>query len=192
MAGCKCGRVTATSASTSTHTSSSVTSSKSVAPELDRGKWGSWWRRIAPLASDASARFALVEREGRYLFHDLVLLLMEQFLLLGYGLDVMVHSLGRVGGRRCHELALICQGRHLGRDGFGQVIVRVFVRESTERILLEWKGWGISLMPCGGGCCVEAILEGILDHPAKFDLCLCCVRKLVPIFKRTGVQSCGE
>jgi hypothetical protein len=174
------------------HISSSATSSKSVAPKLDQGKWGSWWRKTAPLVSNALVRVALVEQEGCYLHHDLVLLLMEQFLLLGYGLDIMVHLLGQIGGRCCRELALICQGRHLGHDSFGQVIIQVFIRKSTEHILLEWKGWGISLMPCGGGCCVEAILEGILDHPAEFDLCLCCVRKLVPIFKRTGVQSCGE
>ncbi len=90
----KCGWASATSAPMSTSTSLSPLSSKIVAPELDWGKWGSWWRRTAPLASDASACVALVEQEGCHLLHDLVLILLELLLLMGQCLDVLVHLLG--------------------------------------------------------------------------------------------------
>jgi hypothetical protein len=119
----KCRRALATSASASTSTSSSPLSSKIVAPKLDWGKLGYWWRRTAPLASDASARIALVEQEGCHLLHDLVLILLELLLLMGQFLDVLVYSLGLGGGCSCCELALISQSRHLHCDGVYQVVV---------------------------------------------------------------------
>ncbi len=47
-------------------------------------------------------------------------------------------------------------------------------------------------MACGGGCRVEPTLEGILNHPTEFNPCFVGLKKLVPILKRTYVESCGE
>jgi hypothetical protein len=51
--------------------------------------------------------------------------------------------------------------------------------------MLEWKGGGISLMACGGGCCVESTLESFLDYLAEIDPRFCCFVQLIPIFKCT-------
>ena len=117
----------------------------------------------------------------------MVLILVELFLLMGQCLDVLIHFLGRVGGCRRCELALIRQGRHLGCDRFGRVIVRIISGESSKRILLEWKGRGISLMARGGGCRIEPTLESFLDHSTEFDPRLVGVGKLVPIFERPNI-----
>jgi hypothetical protein len=188
----KCGQASATSAPAFTSTSLPLLSSKIVAPKLDQGKWGSWWRRTEPLASDALACVALVEQEGCHLLHDLVLILLELLLLMGQCLDVLVHLLGQVGSWSCCELALISQSRHLLCNSVCQVIIQIFTGQSSERILLEWKGWGILLMACGGGCCVELTLEGILNHPTEFNPCFVGLNKLVPILECTDVESCGE
>ena len=113
------------------------------------GKWGRRWRQTASLSSDA---VALIEQKSRHLLHHLMLILMELILLMGQCLEVLAHLLGRVGSRSCRELTLICQSRHLSRDRFCGVIVRIVGGESTKCILLEWKGGGISLVARGGGC----------------------------------------
>jgi len=79
-----------------------------------------------------------------------MLILMELILLMGQCLEVLAHLLGQVGSRSRRELVLICQSRHLSRDRFCGVIVRIVGGESTKRILLEWKGEGISLVARGG------------------------------------------
>ncbi len=144
------------------------------------------------MASNALARVALVEQEGCHLLHDLVLILLELLLLMGQCLDVLVHLLGQVGGCSCCELALISQSHHLRCNGVCRVVVRIFAGQSSKCVLLEWKGWDIPLMACGKGCCIEPTLEGILNHPTEFNPCLVGLKKLVPILKRTGVESCGE
>jgi len=93
-----------------------------------------------------------------------MLILMEEILLVGQCVHVLAHLLGRVGGSGSHQLTLIRQCRHLCRNCFcGVVFIQVIASESTKRILLEWKGRGITLMACGGGCCVESMLESFLD-----------------------------
>ncbi len=75
------------------------------------------------MASDASAYVALINREGGKLLNDLVLILVELLLLVGQCLDVLVYSLGRVGGRSCREVALVSQSRHLRHYCFGCIMV---------------------------------------------------------------------
>ncbi len=116
---------------------------------------------------------------------------MMLLLLMGQCLDVLAHLLGRVGGRSCHELALISQSRHLSRDRFCGVMVRIVGGESTKCILLEWKGGGISLVACSGGCRIEPMLECFLDHSAEFDPRLRGFAQLVPILERTDIQTRG-
>ena len=116
-----------------------------------------------------------------------MLILMEEILLVGQCLNVLAHLLGRVGGGGCRQLTLIRQRRHLCRDHFGGFFIRIVGGESTKCILLEWKGWGISLMTRSGGCHVESTLEGLLNQPAEFYPRLCRFSQLVPIFKRADV-----
>ncbi len=93
------------------------------------------------MASNTFAHVALVEQEGCRLLHDLVLILLELLLLIGQCLDVLVHLLGCGGGCSCCELALISQSHHLRCDGVCHVIVQIFAGQSSEQVLLEWKGW---------------------------------------------------
>jgi len=93
-----------------------------------------------------------------------MLILMEEILLVGQCLHVLAHLLGRVGGSGSRQLTLISQCRHLCCDcSSGVVFIQVVAGKSTKRIMLEWKGGGIALMACGGGCCVESTLESFLD-----------------------------
>ena len=128
----------------------SAVSSVVVFSESVWGKRGRRWR----LSSDATSSVALIEQKSCHLLHHLMLILIEEILLLGQCLDVLAHLLGRIGGLSCRELALICQRRHLRRNRFSGVFVRFVAGESTKRILLKWKGGCISLMACGGGCCI--------------------------------------
>ena len=64
--------------------------------------------------------------------------------------------------------------------------------ESTERILLEWKGGGISLVARSGGFHIEPTLECFLDHPVEFDPRLRGFSQLVPILECTDIQIRGD
>jgi hypothetical protein len=143
-------------------------------------------RRAASVASDALACIALIDQEGGKLLNDLVLSLVELLLLLGQCLE------GRVGGRSCREVALISQSCHLCCSRFGCIIVRIVCGKCIKSILLEWKGGGIPLMARGGDQRIKPTLKGLLDYPAEFYPRFCALGKLVPILKRTDVQSCGE
>ena len=93
-----------------------------------------------------------------------MLILMEEILLVGQCLNVLAHLLGRVRGGGSRQLTLIRQCRDLCRDRFGRVVfIQVVAGKSTKRIMLEWKGGGITLMACSGSCCVELTLESFLD-----------------------------
>ena len=93
-----------------------------------------------------------------------MLILMEEFLLVGQCLNVLALLLGRVGGSGSRQLTLIRQRCHLCRYRFGGVFpIRVVAGECTKCILLVWKGRGIALMARGGGCCVELTLESVLN-----------------------------
>ena len=93
-----------------------------------------------------------------------MLILMEEFLLVGQCLNVLAHLLGRVGGSGSRQLTLIRQRCHLCHGHFGEVVlIRVVADESTKRILLVWKGGGIALMARGGGCRIESTFVSILN-----------------------------
>ena len=138
------------------------------------------------VVSDALACIALIDQEGGKLLNDLVLSLVELLLLLGQCLE------GCVGGRSCHEVALVSQSRHLRCSCFGCIIVQIVGGKRIKSILLEWKGRSIPLMAQGWGRCIKPTLKGLLDYPAEFYPRFCALGKLVPILKRTDVQSRGE
>ncbi len=112
--------------------------------------------------------------------------MVELLLLLGQCLE------GCVGGRSCHEVALVSQSRHLHCSRFGCIIVQIDGGKRIKSILLEWKGGGVPLMAQGGGQRIKPTLKGLLDYPAEFYSRFCTLGKLVPILKHTDVQSRGE
>jgi hypothetical protein len=93
-----------------------------------------------------------------------MLILMEEFYLVGQCLNVLTHLLGRVGGSGSRQLTLIRQRCHLCCYRFGGVfLIRVVAGKCTKCILLVWKGGGIALIAHGGGCHVESTLESVLN-----------------------------
>ena len=92
-----------------------------------------------------------------------MLILIEEFLLVGQCLNVLAHLLGRVGGSGSCQLTLIRQCCHLCCYRFsGVFLIRVVAGECTKCILLVWKGRGISLIARGGGYPVKLTLESVL------------------------------
>ena len=175
--------MSATTSSSLSAPSESVGGKLSAASKSIGSEWGQWLRLIASWTSNSASNISLIEQQSCHLLHHLMLILMEEILLVGQCLNVLAHLLGRVGGGGCCQLILIRQRCHLCCDRFGGVFIRIVVGKSTECILLEWKGWGISLMARSGGCRVESTLERLLNQPAEFYPHLCCFSQLVPIFE---------
>ena len=67
-----------------------------------------------------------------------MLILMEEFLLVGQCLNVLAHLLGRVGGSGSRQLTLIRQRCHLRCNRIDGVLVLFVFRESSKRVLLVW------------------------------------------------------